>query len=351
MRAHERAQMIRFEDLSAFDSIIDVRSPGEFALDHLPGSINCPVLNDDERVLIGTLYKQVDPFVARRRGAVLVSRNIAQHIETTFANKDRTWTPLVLCWRGGMRSGSMTTVLRAVGWEALQLPGGYKRWRSHVLEQLEHLPATMRFRVICGPTGSGKSRLLQAMHAAGGQVLDLERLAAHRGSVLGELPDQPQPAQRLFETRVMTALQTFDPARPVFVEAESRRIGMLHVPAALMLAMRASACLRIAATEAARVRLLLEDYEHLTATPARLIELLGRLREVHGAARIEGWIAQVEAGAFPALVEDLLRNHYDALYQRSSHGNYTGLPTATVLDGGSLTDADFARLAGQLVDV
>ena len=345
MRPGERHGDFDLSDLSGFDTIIDVRSPAEFAEDALPGSVNHPVLDDAQRHEIGTLYKQVSPFAARRLGAAWVAQNIARHIETAFADRPREWRPLVLCWRGGNRSGAMTHVLRAVGWDAFQLPGGYKRWRAHVMARLEALAPQPHYRIVCGPTGSGKSHLLQALARAGAQVLDLEALAAHRGSVLGGLPDQAQPGQRRFESLIMQALARFDMRKPVFVEAESRRIGSVHIPEALMVALRASPCLRIEAGEAARVALLLEDYRHFFSDLPLLAALLGRLKELHGQARIEHWMALAQEGAFPALVENLLRTHYDPLYFRSSRNNYAGLATARAFDGGALLSADFDRLA------
>lgn len=351
MRQGERGATVELDALDRFDSIIDVRSPGEFLLDHLPGSSSHPVLDDDERAEVGTLYKQDSPFTARKRGAVLVARNIARHVESSFAAQPREWKPLVLCWRGGQRSGAMTHVLRAIGWDAVQLPGGYKRWRAHVIERLAALPPTLHFRVLCGPTGSGKSRLLDALVRDGAQVLDLEALAAHRGSVLGALPGIEQPAQRLFESRLMVALAGFDPARPVFVEAESRRIGNVHVPEPLIAVMRASPCLALEADEAARVALLLEDYRHLLQDPETLGAMLGRLLELHGKARIEHWNALASQGDFGQLVEELLRSHYDPLYRRSSHGNYRGLAQAERFDGGMLGPHDLDRLARELRNV
>lgn len=351
MRAGERGAPVDLDALAEFDAIVDVRSPGEFQLDHIPGSRNFPVLDDPERAEVGTLYTQVAPFEARKRGAVLVSRNIARHLEDSFAGLPRSWRPLVLCWRGGQRSGAMTHVLRAVGWDAVQLPGGYKTWRAHVIARLQTLPEALRFQVVCGPTGVGKSRLLAALREDGAQVLDLEALAGHRGSVLGALPDCPQPAQRLFESRLMEALAAFDPARPVFVEAESRRIGALHLPENLIQAMRASDCLSLHAEEGARVNLLLEEYRHFLDDPSSLGATLGRLTELHGKARIAHWLDLAAAGAFTKLVEELLRSHYDPLYRRSSGGNFQRLAQARQLEGGALQAADFRRLAEELRDV
>ena len=217
--------------LTDFDEIIDVRTPAEFADDHIPGAINCPVFSNEERITVGTLYKQVSPFAARKVGAALVAKNIAHHLETRFHDHPKSWKPLIYCWRGGQRSGAMSIILAQVGWAAHKLEGGYKSYRRDVLEKLETLPAQYDYRVVCGATGSGKSRLLAALSEAGAQVLDLEGLAQHRGSILGGLPEQPQPTQKWFETQLVSTLQNFDASRPVFVEAESNKIGRIVCPA------------------------------------------------------------------------------------------------------------------------
>ena len=238
--------------LGEFDEIIDVRTPAEFAEDHIPGAINCPVLSDEERITVGTLYKQVSPFEARKAGAALVAKNIAHHLQTRFHDRPKSWRPLIYCWRGGQRSGAMSIILSQVGWAAHKLEGGYKTYRRDVLEKLEALPQSFTFRVICGPTGSGKSRLLNALAESGQQVLDLEMLAKHRGSVLGKLPEQAQPSQKWFDSALLQAMQSLDPARPVFVEAESNKIGQITLPPALITAMHASVCLLLGCVGAAR---------------------------------------------------------------------------------------------------
>ncbi|MBI4756279.1 MAG: tRNA 2-selenouridine(34) synthase MnmH [Betaproteobacteria bacterium] len=308
--------------LSEFDEIVDARSPSEFADDHIPGARSCPVLDDAQRARVGTLYKQASPFAARRLGAALVARNIGDHIERHFNDRDARWRPLVYCWRGGKRSGAFTHVLREIGWDARQLDGGYKAYRRMVVEALRVLPGRFSYRVVCGATGSAKSRLLTEIAAQGGQVLDLEAMAEHKGSVLGNLPDTPQPSQRLFETRLHTALHDLDPARPVFVEAESRRIGSIQVPGELIAAMRAGTCLRIEADLEERVRFLLADYRYFIADPQALKARLNCLRALHSNERIDAWLQWVDAGAWPELVRDLLVQHYDPLYRRSEDRNY-----------------------------
>ena len=263
--------------LDDFGAIIDARSEGEYAEDHLPGALNWPSLNDEERKLIGTLYKQVSPFEAQKRGAALVAANIARHIEREVIDKPRSWQPLVYCWRGGKRSGSLALVLGQIGFKV-------QRHRRR-LQGFPHRGAGRPARTggtaantasICGPTGSGKTRLLQALAQAGAQVLDLEALASHRSSVLGMIPGQPQPTQKRFDTLVWDQLRRFDPARPVFVESESRKVGNLAVPDALIERMRASPCLRLELPDDERVALLLEDYDFFVQGPDALLRAAGR---------------------------------------------------------------------------
>ena len=335
--------------LAEFDAIIDARSPGEFAEDRLPGAISLPVLDDEQRARVGTLYKQVSAFEAKKLGAALVSRNIAHHIETHLLDQPRSWRPLVYCWRGGQRSGAFTHILREIGWDAQRLQGGYKAWRRHVIEQLDLLPPSFRFRVVSGATGSGKSRLLEAIAARGGQVLHLEELAAHKGSVLGSLPDTPQPAQKGFESQLLAALSALDPARPVFVEAESRKIGRLQVPDALLAAIRGAPGLRIEAPLAARVEFLLHDYDYAVADPAWLVERLGHLRGLQSNEILARWQTLIAAGAFPVLVEELLTQHYDPLYQRSQAHNYDSFGAATRYTTEKLDAASLDRLAEEIL--
>lgn len=334
--------------LAGWDAILDARSPAEFAEDHLPGAVNCPVLDDEERARVGTIYKQQGAFEAKRVGAPLVARNIARHIAQSFADRPKSWRPLVYCWRGGTRSGSLTHVLRQVGWNALQLEGGYKAFRRQVAADLETLPGHHAFRVICGATGSGKSRLLEALALTRAQVLDLELLAAHRGSVLGEIPGTAQPTQKAFETAIWSALSAFDRARPVFVESESKKVGNLRVPEALIARMREGECLRLEASAEVRAALLLDDYAHLVADPGLLREKLACLAPLHGRERIAQWVALAEKGAWEALVADLLGAHYDPAYHRSMFRNYRGAAAAPAVAVRKGSRAEFAALAGSI---
>lgn len=333
--------------LESFDAIIDARSEGEYALDHIPGAINCPVLNDEERVLVGTLYKQTGAFEAKKVGAPIIAHNIARHIETLWADKPREWRPLVYCWRGGNRSGAMAHILARIGWPVVQLEGGYKTYRAHVSAALEN-PPELDFRVVCGTTGSGKSRLLETLDGIGAQVLDLEKLAAHRGSVLGHLPNEPQPTQKMFESLVWDKLRRFDPSKPVFVESESKKVGNLRVPDQVMVRMRASPCIAVNLSRPNRVRLLMEDYEHFCADPSALNTQLDHLVQLHGRAQIDAWHAMADGGEMAELVDQLLVRHYDPAYLRSIDRNFVHYPQADVLALDDIAPDDFLQAARRL---
>lgn len=332
-------------DLGTFDAIIDVRSPSEFAEDHVPGALNCPVLDDEERARVGTMHKAESAFAAKRTGAALVARNIARHLENEFAHKPRSWRPLVYCWRGGQRSGAMVHVLSAIGWPARQLDGGYRAFRRYVITELETLPQRFQLQIVCGPTGSGKSRLLRHLTRCGAQVLDLEDIAQHRGSVLGALPQAPQPSQKSFETRVWWMLRALDPKRPVFVESESRKVGQLRLPEALIKHMRASECIQLCVPKAARVRLLREEYAHFEADLPALLRQLDCLIGLHGRERVGEWKRLAAEQRWDDMVRRLLDEHYDPAYLRSIGRNFPRTHGAVDVKVDDVSDAGFDRAA------
>ncbi|ODS98203.1 MAG: tRNA 2-selenouridine(34) synthase MnmH [Lautropia sp. SCN 69-89] len=308
--------------LDGFDAIVDARSPSEFAEDHLPGALNAPVLDDAQRAQVGTIHKQHSAFEARRTGAAIVARNIGSLIDTLFADRPHDWRPLVYCWRGGNRSGALATVFARIGWRTSVIDGGYRAFRRRVLDDLDRWPAELRLRVLAGRTGTGKSLVLQRLAAAGAQVLDLEAIACHRGSVLGPMPDAPQPSQKGFETSLWDAIRRLDRTRPVFVESESRRVGRCHVPDALIATMRSAPCIRLDAGVPVRAALLLREYRHFVDDPALLFERLERLVPLHGHRQIEAWKAMADSGNWEAFVESMLAQHYDPAYDRSMKRNY-----------------------------
>jgi tRNA 2-selenouridine synthase len=306
------------------------------------------VLDDEQRRIVGTVYKQQGAFEARRIGGAMVAANLARHLEERFADKPKHWRPLVYCWRGGLRSGSMVQWLRLVGWDAQQLAGGYKSWRRHVIALIEQRAPRLQYRVLSGPTGSAKTALLKALAERGEQVLDLEGEARHKGSVLGALPGLPQPSQKAFETALASVLERADPARPLYVEAESNRIGRLNVPLPLLDALRASPCIEIAASPEARLAYLLRDYAYLGDDGERLAGQLGLLRELHARDTLDRWQGWAREGALAPLFEALMREHYDPLYARSQRAHLQRLDQARRVVTDDLSEAGIADLAARI---
>ena len=332
-------------ELDSFDLVIDVRSPAEFALDHIPGAVNFPVLSNDERTQIGTLYKQVSPFAAKKLGAALVSKNIAEHIEKHLLELPREWRPLIYCWRGGERSGAFTHILNRIGWKAIQLESGYQGFRRTVIDGLEQAASTFTFQVICGMTGSGKTRVLQEVGQLGHQILDLEGLAVHRGSVLGNEPNIDQPSQKGFETALWNALRKLDPAKPVVVESESKKVGGLHIPDTLMEKIRNGACIELRSSTQTRVSWLIREYHHFLTGTDNFKDKLALLTTHYGKVQIAKWNEAIDAGNFPELVEELLVKHYDPSYQSSIVRNFPQYKIENYVQLENDSDQAFAQAA------
>ena len=343
-------ERVSVEQLAAFTDRIDVRSPAEFAEDHIPGAVNLPVLDDAERAHVGTTYVQVGAFEARRLGAAIVTRNIARIVETYASNKAREWRPLVYCWRGGQRSRSLVHVLTEVGWRATQLEGGYRAYRRDVVRRLPSLPSRFRYCVICGLTGSGKSRLIAALHEAGAQVLDLERMARHRGSLLGDLPNHAQPSQKAFESALVAAFDTLDRARIVFVESESKRIGKLQLPDGLLDVMRDALCVRLETAAPLRVMHIAADYAHLIRDHDELTRALAPLKALHGAKTLEHWRSLAESDQHEALIAELLERHYDPIYSRSIERNFKRYGDRLEVRLTALSHDAFSTLAKDVIE-
>jgi tRNA 2-selenouridine synthase len=299
-----------------FDTVIDVRSPSEYAEDHVPGAINLPVLNDVERAEVGTIYVQQSPFLARKLGAALVFRNAAAHIESELRDFDGGWRPLVYCWRGGQRSGSFAWMLGQIGWRTGLIEGGYRSYRRLVNDMLYQTPLPHRLIALDGYTGTAKTELLHLLAARGVQVLDLEGLADHRGSILGST-GRDQPSQKGFETRLAQALCALDPTRPVVVEAESNKIGQRLIPPSLWAVMKSAPRIEIAAPIAARTAYLVRVYDDILSDGARLKSLLSHLREFRGNAIVDDWFAQIDAGDRSGVTRALMEQHYDPSYDKS----------------------------------
>jgi tRNA 2-selenouridine synthase len=330
-----------------FDTIIDVRSPSEYAEDHVPGAINLPVLDDEERARVGTIYKQVSPFRARKIGAALVFRNAAHHVETALSEFDGGWRPLVYCWRGGQRSGAFAWMLREIGWRAETVEGGYKSYRRLVVDALYHTPLQFRLVQLGGYTGTAKTELLPRVERLGVQVLDLEGLARHRGSILGGL-DMPQPSQKAFETELAVALDRLDPDRPVVVEAESSKIGAVSLPPSLWTAMQGAPWIVVTAPLDARASYLARTYSDVLADKEDLKAKLAPLRRFRGQAVIAHWNGLIDAGDKVALCRSLAADHYDPSYDKSTRARAPQIAATVTMDALDSQSLDSAaeRIAG-----
>ncbi len=329
--------------------IIDARSPNEYSLDRLPGAVNWPVLYDDQRELVGTMYKQINSFEAQKKGAGLVAANIANHIEEKVLELPRTWQPLIYCWRGGKRSGSLATVLGAIGFRVHLVEGGYKAFRTAVLEDIPRSVGALNFQVICGPTGSGKTLLLTKLKEQGAQTLDLEQLAAHRSSVLGKLPDTQQPSQKAFETALWHELSQLDQNKWVFVESESRKIGNLNIPESLIHKMRASACIDLQMPTPERVKLLLDEYSFFVKDKELFASRLNALHALLGKEVLQRWQGWIDTDQIPKVVEELLSLHYDPAYKGSISRNFEKFKTALPAEIHTYNTKEFDSLASNLI--
>ncbi len=346
MSRYDTLSELDAQSLARFDMIIDARSPAEFAEDHLPGAVNLPVLDDSQRAEVGTLYAQVSPFEARRKGAALVARNVAAHLETALSDKPKGLKPLVYCWRGGMRSNSFAVILASVGWRAV-CGGRIPHLARAVIEGIERVAPKLRLIVLDGQTGSGKTVLLHRLAERGEQVIDLEGLAAHRGSAFGAAPDQSQPSQKAFETGLWSVLAGLDPARPVFIEAESALIGRCRIPALLWEAMKAAPRVQVRVPAKARAAHTLETYPDMVADHERIEDALDRLVPLHGKTKIAEWRALAEARDFRLFAEALITEHYDPAYTRARKRQHDG--AAAVIEAERLDASGLDSLADQLM--
>ena len=335
-------------DLSKFDEIIDVRSPSEYEEDNLPNAINMPVLDDEERKLVGTAYKQQSPFVARRKGASIVAHNISKHLKDHFFNKEKKYSPLVYCWRGGERSKSMATFLNSIGWKTTLLEGGYQAYRKHIIEELKKkLSNNYNFKIISGFTGSGKTKLLEHLEDNGSQVLDLEGLASHRGSALGDDITSNQPSQKRFERKILEKLNELNPSKITYIESESSRIGSLQIPASLWALMKDSPVIEIDVPINERADYLIKEYKHFIHDQKLLILKLSKVKHLISQKLYDHWLKLISDEKYKDFVLSILENHYDRAYSNSRKKTYTQ-ETENTYQVEKVSKSEFTRLAKTL---
>ena len=304
-----------------FDTIIDVRSPLEYEEDHIIGSINCPVLYDQERIIVGTIYKKESTFRAKIIGSSLTARNIAKHIEEKFINQKGSWQPLIYCWRGGQRSKAFSLILSEVGWRTFQLEGGYKKYRNEVISFLNKVGSKLKIILISGKTGSAKTKIIQNIKLQGGQILDLENLANHKGSLLGKIPDLKQPSQKLFESKLYHQIKQLDLRRNVYIEAESSKIGNIHIPKTLWAKMIVSPRIEIKADIELRSSFLLNDYKYMCENPELIKPIIYGLKNRLSKKLINDWMELITKKLWLDLTKSFLENHYDPSYSSNTIKN------------------------------
>jgi tRNA 2-selenouridine synthase len=323
--------------------VIDARSQREYTEDHVPRAVNLPVVDNEEYAEVGTTHR-TDKHRAYLIGVSYALKNISHAIDDLVAGQPKDARMLVYCFRGGKRSKLWFDALSTIGYRVDRLPGGWKAYRAWVRDQLKEFPRRFRYNVLCGPTGCGKTRLLLALATIGAQVLDLEALARHRGSLIGDIPDMEQPTQKWFESELIDALRRFDPEKPVWVESESNKIGAIQLPAALREGMRDARLFAVSAPMNERVQLWREDYGHFERDPDSLIERLRRLRPLVGGEEFTHWESLAKERHIPELFRRLMEAHYDPAYGHSIRKNYPLIEDATKvglrrLDGDSLLEA------------
>ena len=304
-----------------FDTIIDVRSPSEFEEDHIVGAINCPVLSDLEREKVGTIYKRESTFKAKIIGSSLTARNIAKHIEERFLEYKGSWQPLVYCWRGGQRSKAFAIILSEVGWRTQQLEGGYKEYRNHVLEFMDTIGSKLKIILISGKTGCAKTKILQSIARQGGQILDLEGLANHKGSLLGKIPNLKQPSQKFFESKLFYQLKQLNLKKEVFLEAESSKIGNIHIPKTIWAKMIVSPRIEIKADIHLRSTFLVKDYEYMCKNPELINPIIFGLRKRLSKKLVDSWKELIDQKKWQELTRSFLENHYDPSYSSNTIKN------------------------------
>ena len=304
-----------------FDTIIDVRSPLEFAEDHIVGAINCPVLSDLERQKVGTIYKKESSFKAKIIGSSLTAKNIAFHIENNFMEKKGSWQPLIYCWRGGQRSKAFSIVLSEVGWRTNQLKGGYKEYRNQVINFLDNIGPKLKITLISGKTGSAKTKILKSIENEGGQILDLEGLANHKGSLLGKIPDLIQPSQKFFESLIFNKIQNLNLKDKIYIEAESSKIGNIHIPKSIWKKMIKSPRIEISANVELRAKFLVSDYDYMCNNPTLINPIIKGLKNRLSKKLFDEWTNLIDKKKWFDLTKSFLENHYDPSYSSNTIKN------------------------------
>ncbi|SDD62615.1 tRNA 2-selenouridine(34) synthase MnmH [Niabella drilacis] len=317
--------------------LADVRTPAEFAQGHIPGAVNLPLFSNEERVQVGTTYKQVG-----REEAILLGFELTGTKWAGFIRQCLQIAPgkriAVHCWRGGMRSGAMAWALGLYGFEVYQVTGGYKAYRRWAHRQFER---PFNLQILGGMTGSGKTRLLQYMRQEGQQVIDLEDLAQHQGSSYGTMNRMVQPTQEQFENELAWQLKDMHQEAVLWLEDECQKIGRRSIPLPLWLRMREALLIDLQVPEEQRVVTLLQDYGHLD--PDFLVEGTERIHKRLGPVQTKEAIAAIREGRMADFIRIALV-YYDKAYRKGLGMRPAGKVFGLVASGNDMA-ADSRLLA------
>ncbi len=303
--------------LKNIDLIIDVRSPLEFSIDHIPGSVNLPVLYNEEREIIGKIYKNISSFEARKKGAMLIAKNISKHLENTLCDKTNNFTPLIYCWRGGQRSKSMSKIFSEIGWRNYILNGGYKNYRKNIINNLKDISSKLNLIILSGYTGVGKTEIIDLLDTKGIQTINLEKFANHKGSLLGKVKNEKQPSQPFFESLIYDKLEKFDITQQIIMEAESSKIGNLQIPPSIWKKMIKASTINITAKQSYRANYLLKNYNHIINDKKDIFIFIASMKKRYGDLVILNWIEEIKKGQWKKFVKEILKTHFDPSYNKS----------------------------------
>lgn len=325
---------------------IDMRSPSEFRDGRIPGAINIPLLDDEERGRVGTVYKTVGPEEAKQLGLTVVSGKLPD-IVSQIRNAYKTGrTVIIYCWRGGMRSKSVVSILELMGIPAYQLIGGYKAYRRYVLDSLAAFPLNPRVIVLSGSTGVGKTALLKTLAEQGVPVIDLERLANHRGSAFGQVGlGRPETAQN-FDAAILGELHRLNNEPYIVVECESKRIGNVYLPHVLYQAMQNGKRILAFTDIETRITRLIEEYLAIyNENRDGIISSIKTLKNRLGAAKTEKLLDAFAANRTREVVHTLLVDYYDPLYgyEKANPGNFDYKVDATDFDEAAARIIDYLK--------
>ncbi len=294
--------------------LVDVRSPAEYSEASIPGAINVPLFSNEERAEVGTLYKQQGKMIARRRGVVIAAPKIPDFVAQIEAARALSTLPVIIfCWRGGIRSLAMTTFMNLAGIPARQLSGGHKAFRRMVCDYFDNYQWP-RIYVLRGLTGIGKTRILHQLAEQGEPVIDLEKIANHRGSAFGGMGLGEQPGQKQFEARLWGRLDELRDCPYLITEGESRHIGRRAVPPRFHQAMQHQTSLWLTTSMELRTEVILADYPDLEQLHGPIARALDSLRERLGNSSVNHFKQLLDTENWHLLIGRLMQDYYDPLY-------------------------------------